>query len=199
MISNEKYTEILSSGLLLDHYFLLCSIKSGVKPVQNKRIQGFTNLLIKKGYIEDDKLTVKGIELIDDIELETEASKSTGDTSFNAWVVGLHQRCQAKLKELTGKIQVRDKINNTPYSFLPNPIDLGKNLYKVITAYKTKDYVKLEKCIMNHIQSRYEAKSWFPILEYYIMKSGKSKLVTDYENFSEEDTSKANLPGTKFL
>lgn len=199
MVTKEKYTELLNSGLLLDHYFVLCNIKNGLEQVKSKRVQGFINLLVKKGYIEEDVLTIMGIELIEEVELKVEPIKSSSkQQEFNEWVVDIHTKCQQKLKDLTGTVQVRSKINNVGYSFLPNSVDFGKNLYKVITAYKLKDYEKIEKCIMAFIQSRYDAKQWFPLLGYYIMKNNKSQLVTDYENFGDEPQAKA-LSEVKFL
>jgi hypothetical protein len=64
MINDEKYKEILDNGLILDHYQILCNIRDGIQLVDNKRIQGFVNLLVKKGYIEDNKITDKAIELL---------------------------------------------------------------------------------------------------------------------------------------
>ncbi len=174
MIGDAKYNEILNSGLLLDHYFALSNIKNGVEPLKNKRIQGFINLLEKKGYLEEGNLTEKSLELIEEVEaavfVEEVASKQE---DFAVWITGLHTRCQQKLLELTGSKQVRDKIDKKSYPFLPNSIDLGKVLYKVITIYKIKDYERIEKCIMNYIEKCAAASNWFPILQYYIMKNNK--------------------------
>lgn len=199
MISAKKYTEILSSGLLLDHYFVLCNIKNGVEQVKSKRVQGFINLLNKKGYIENDTLSTKALELIEEVEMQVEPLKSDKQQKFNEWVSDLHLKCQQKLKDLTGSVQVRSKINNVGYSFLPNAVDLGKNLYKVMVAYKLRDYDKVEKCVMKFIQDRSDCKSFFPLLGYYIMKNNKSQLVTDYENFGEETDTAQQAPNTTFL
>lgn len=192
MLGEAKYNEVLISGLLMDHYFVLYNIKNKKEQIKNKRIQGFINLLEKKGYLEEGSLTDKGFELLGDFEVELSLTSADGTTTlqddFGSWIQGLHQRCQQKIVELTGSKQVRDKIDKKSYPFLPNSIDLGKVLYKVITYYKIKDYNRIESCIMSYIEKCAAAKNWFPILQYYIMKNNKSSLVTDCEG-SDEETS----------
>lgn len=192
MIKDEKYEEVLDSGLTLDHYFLLCNIKNGVKPVANKRIQGFLNLLIKKGYIENDELTEKGIDLVQNcefseiIQVQTEeAAEVTMD--LGSWILKVHAACEEKLFSLTGKKQVRAKIERKHYSFLPNARDLGKNLQKIIAIYKLSDYDKIEKTMLRHIDNCSVANDWFPIMYYYIMKNGASQLVTDMASLDESE------------
>ena len=179
MIDEEKYEEILSNGLLLDHYFVLCRIKGGVKLSENKRIQGFVNLLTKKGYIDNDgNLTEKSMNIVDETKF---ISPSKKDENFNTWVKSVHNACEEKIKKMTGKKQVRDKIDGKYYSFLPNIIDLEKVLYKVTSLYKITDFVKIERTIMKYIEECAKADRWFPVLQYYIMKNGFSQLVTDME------------------
>lgn len=187
MIEEEKYEQILKEGLILDHYLLLCNIKNGVKPLNNKRVQGFINLLTKKDYLKEDALTEKGLALVEDCILtEVVATQEKKKMSHQEWVAGLYERIQAKMKELTGSTQMRATIDKKPYSFVPNVADLSKVLLRAITAYKLKDDAKIEKVIMSYITTCAEKKSWFPILQYYIMKDGMSKLVTDIENGGEE-------------
>lgn len=188
MIEEEKYEAILKEGLILDHYLLLCNIKNGIKPLNNKRVQGFINLLTKKGYLQEDQLTEKGLALVEDCEVaQVVATQEKGKQSYSEWVTGLYDRIQTRMKELTGSTQVRATIDKKPYSFVPNATDLAKVLQRAITAYKLKDYAKIEKAIMAYITTCAEKKSWFPILQYYIMKDGMSRLVTDIENGSEPD------------
>jgi hypothetical protein len=188
MIREDKYNEILNSGLILDHYFVLSNIKNGIEPIKNKRIQGFINLLEKKGYLEEGVLTEKSLELVEEFEtsvVEPSPEVSKKQEDFAIWIQNLHLRCQEKLLQLTGSKQVRDKIDKKSYPFLPNSIDLGKVLYRVISLYKIKDYERIEKCIMNYIEKCAAANNWFPILQYYIMKNNKSNLVTDCEGSDE--------------
>jgi hypothetical protein len=198
MIKDEKYKEVLDNGLLLDHYFLLCNVRDGVKLTDNKRIQGFVNLLTKKGYIQDDRITTKGLELIagqesGEVNLPATLRKKTEElVDFASWVQGLHVRLQDKLAQKTGYRQVRDKINGKPYSFLPNSTDLGKVLHKTMATYKLKDRDKIEKALMDHIENCARNASWFPIMGYYIMKNGTSKMVDDIEGGGEIENVKVS-------
>lgn len=201
MIDIQKYKdEILSHGLLLDHYFVLCSIKNGEKIDGNKRIQGFVNLLTKKGYIYEDCLTEKALDLIQNcILFEPIPVDSTEkkEEDLGTWITGLHSRLEKKMTDLTGRRQVRDKINGKYYSFLPNSVDLGKVMTKVITLYKLKDLEKIEQTIMSYMEQCSQAGSWFPILQYYIMKNGSSSMVTDMS--SDVEASKEFKSPQKFV
>lgn len=198
MIDNEKYREVLDSGLLLDHYFVLLNIKNGVKLTESKRVLGFINLLTKKEYLTDEQeLTEKGLQLISGEEIPQPRSSLLDRVNnriqtqlladFAMWASGLHERLQAKLMELTGKKQVIAKIDKKSYSFLPNTTDLGKVLRKTMTVYKIDDRAKIEDTIMKYIDKCYQANNWFPLLMYYINKNGVSNLVTDMENPDETD------------
>lgn len=192
MVNEEVWKDVLDSGLTLDHYFLMCKIKNGVKLPENKRIQGFLNLLTKKDYIKDEVLTEKGLDMVQNCEFSTIIPVRTGKIDMGTWIEGLHSRLQGKLKELTGKTQVTDKINGKgkSYSFLCNPTDLGKVLSKVISLYKLKDYEKIEQTLMRHVESCKQANSWFPVIQYYIYKEGASRMVTELDNEKEKDDTK---------
>lgn len=191
MINTEKYNKVLDAGLLLDHFMLLLSIRDNNPIHNNKRITGFHNLLCKKGYIEDNVLTDKGKELVGEELLGASKSlsiiKEVVDEKFDYadWVLALHSKCKAKLNELTGKSQVRDTINGKAYPFLPNSTDLGKTILRAVQAYKLSDFKKIEKCILNYIERCAQTKSWFPILQYYIIKNGTSTMVTEMDTIDE--------------
>jgi hypothetical protein len=211
MIDIQQYEKILNSGLLLDHYLVLCNIRDGREQPKSKRIQGFINLLSKKGYLEDGTLTLKGAELTDLRTLEITKTSSTTTTTttvqeessfveetqldFAEWVKVLHKKCQSKIHALRGTKQIRDKIQGKSYSFLPNSTDLMKVLYRVITIYKLQDFDAIERCILGYIEKCHRANNWFPILQYYIMKDKFSKLVTDLEddNGDKEDGDQQNV------
>lgn len=190
MIETGKYQRILDEGLLLDHYVVLCALRDGKELPKSKRVQGFLNLLHKKGYIDEGVLTDKGTLLISadaspiilPAPVKVEKVKE-GEFDYADWVIQLHRKLQAKLIEKTGKRQVRDKINGVgaPYAFLPNPTDLGNQLLKVINTYKLRDFDKIEQCLLKYTEDRARAKSWFPVLYYYILKDKASRLVTDLE------------------
>lgn len=191
MIDQEKYKEVLDEGLSLDHYFLLCSIKNGVKPIENKRIQGFYNLLVKKQYIEDGELTEKGIDLVQNCqfaEIITVADKGKEkEIDFGSWALEVHKACEDKILELTGKKQYFGVLENKRWAFLCNTRDLAKNLQKIITLYKLKDYDKIKRTMIRHIEKCHDAKNWFPVMYYYIIKFGKSDLVTEMDSLDEPE------------
>lgn len=193
MIDDKVYKDVLDSGLLLDHYFLLCSIKNGKELVDSRRVKGFLNLLTKKGYIENNELTEKGFDLVQNcgfaevIAVPTQEEKKI-ELDFGTWVSGLHKKMQDKIYSLTRTRQVRTRIpgEKRMYSFLCGSTDLGKVLHKVIKLYKLKDYDKIENTLMRHIENCANANDWFPLMQYYIgkTKSGTftSDLVTDMDN-----------------
>lgn len=188
MIDTTQYQRLLDSGLLLDHYLLLITIRDGGEIISNKRVQGFLNLLNKKGYIEDGLLTDSALLLIEGATLKLDITTTTTTTTskdgfnFDAWVLGVHKACQERIKELTGKIQVRDKIKGKSYPFLCNSIDMNKVLRKIMLLYKLKDCPAIEKCIFHHIDKCNRENHWFPMMKYYIFKDNASDLVTDLEN-----------------
>jgi hypothetical protein len=172
-------------------------MRDGNEPTKTKRITGFINLLNKKGYIDEGSLTQKAVSLLEE-EVSTTSTTTMREFStkekraFDLWVAMLHNKCQTKLLALTGKRQVRDRIDKTVYSFLPNPTDLGRVLLRVVTAYKLTDYDKIEKCILSYISQCHQARNWFPLLQYYIMKDNTSRLVTDLQSGEENNESNEN-------
>lgn len=201
MIDATKYQEVLDTGLTLDHYHILAILREGGGLPDNKRVQGFINLLSKKGYIEEGALTEKAFELIESYVVTVtdctttapEVSKE-GKVDFGKWVKQLHEKCQEKLKVLTGSSQVRSKVNakDRGYPFLCNVVDLGKVLYKVISMYKLKDLDAIERCILGHIENCHAGRNYFPLVRYYVMKDGMSNLVTDLENPAKKEITKSN-------
>ena len=182
MINDQKYNEVLENGLILDHFHVLCSIRDGTTLPDNRRIKGFINLLNKKGYLDDMKITEKAITFLENagkepIEneppLKVELIKNPNTPlKITDWVAKLHIKCQDKLFELTG-----------------NVIDLGKVLSSCISSYKLTDNDKIEKTIISYIERCAKTNKWLPILRYYILKNGMSSLVTDMENDEPDDSS----------
>lgn len=204
MIDIEKYKNVLDEGLLLDHYSVLCSIRDSKELPKSKRIQGFINLLHKKGYLKDGMLTSTAVALIDaDVIITTSSTtttttvmenerrgligRATVDNDYMLWAAALHEKLQNRLKEKTGKIQARGTIQGTTYSFLPNVRDFSKVLLKVVVLYKLKDFDKIERCLLRYVDKRVREGSWFPILGYYIFKNSTSMMITDLEGMEDEE------------
>lgn len=189
MIDLTHYERILESGLMFDHFLVLCMIKNGEKLPKNRRVQGFINLLNKKGYIEDGALTDEGI-LMTDWEIALTTKEAPQDTDFTKWVIALHKKCQAKIFQLVGSKQIRGKVNGKSYNFLPNATDFAKALQRAIMVYKIKDTDKMEKAIMGHITKCHRENHYFPLIKYYIIKgigsACSSDMATDIENPEEE-------------
>lgn len=207
MIEIGKYKIILDEGLLLDHYLLLCNIRDGRDLVKSKRIQGFINLMCKKGYIEDGVLTDKAMRLIEgegnplpevlddkparalaDVLSREKDVKIESKFDYASWVIQLHKKCEAKILVATGKRQVRDKIDGKPYSFLPNSTDLGRSILRAVQVYKLKDFDKIERTVLRYVDRCIKANKWFPLLNYYIIKNATSPMVTDMDS-DEDETS----------
>lgn len=201
MITDEKYKQVLDSGLLLDHYYLLCNLKNNVKLVTTKRIQGFINLLTKKEYIKDDVITQKGLDLVDGVVITEipEVRVSSLVTDFDTWVNKLHEKCANTLEELTGKRQMVAKIKASSYYFLPTrPQDLAKPLVRAMKTYKLKDLEKIETVILAYVRKCAQTNSWFPLLKYYVMKDGESVMVNDLDSL-DIDPDKEYKSNTKLL
>lgn len=200
MIDKEKYKEILEKGLILDHYFLLCTLKKNEEVVKTKRIQGFINLLSKKGYLTEDlKLTEKAEDI-----MITGVPKTTlikhgclvrKQIDLGDWGKEIHKKCQEKLVELTGKSQVTSKIDKEKkgYAFLCNAVDLSNSLSKMILKYSVKDFELIEKTMLRHIEVCNDTGNWFPLMHYYVLKNGTSQLYTDMTSNEEKETSTFTL------
>lgn len=187
MISLEVYKKILNNGLLLDHYMVMCNIRDGKEMPKSRRIDGFINLLEKKGYIEDGVLTDLAFDIIDihPVIVVGKEDIETPKFDFVGWSTSLHEKCVNKIIELTGKRQVISKIKNSGagYRFLDGIQDFSTRLYKCIERYKLKDMDIVEKAILNHIDNCHSSGNWFPLMKYYITKQGEgSPMVTDIEN-----------------
>lgn len=190
MIDNQIYEELLSNGLILDHYVLLCQIRDNVKPLKNRRVQGFINLLNKRGYLKDEELTDKALEILQgpDIISRDQVIKASEKESVKQWAAEMHTRCQEKLMKLTGAKQVKDRIQGKAYAFLPNSVDLGNALFRMMKLYKVTDREKVEATIMTYMETCAKSRQWFPVLQYYIIKNNASQLVTDMESAGETES-----------
>lgn len=211
MIDLKHYERILESGLIFDHYIILCMKNKGEVLPNSRRVQGFVNLLNKKGFIKDDMLTEKALLLIsEDIiinnNVNTTEPEKSNETDFTKWVIDLHKKCQNKLMELIGAKQIRGKIGGKPYPFLSNSTDLAKSLHRVIVLYKLVDMDKIERAMMLHIEKCHSSNNWFPLMKYYIIKSGvggsvsstSSDMVTDMESLDDIEL-KSGKSNQKFV
>lgn len=190
MIDNSKYEEILKEGLTLDHYVLLWKVKCGEKLSSSKKVTGFLNLLKKKKFIDESTVTGKAIDLMEKCGQICEPSES--ERPLTAWALDIYNKCRSELIKLTGKPQMKVRVDLTSpsYSFLPNSMDFTKTLIRVVTLYKVKDLNLVEKVLIDYINKCHREKSWFPLLKYYIHKNNSSSMMNDIENPVEDDKEK---------
>ena len=132
--------------------------------------------------------SIATIEKVEKIETVEKIENANEGIDYGDWVIKLYAKCKTKLIELTGKRQVRDTINGKAYPFLPNSTDLGKVTLRAIQAYNLDDFDKIERSIISYIERCAKTNSWFPILQYYIMKNGASTMVTEMETMDEPTT-----------
>lgn len=181
-----QFNWVLKKGLDINQMICLLLLSQG-ESFENPHIKvvGWLNILEKNQLILNKKLTEKGDIYI--AEYLTIPSIEPPETSFNleVWVSQLHEKLKGKLKELTGASQKRAKIRTQSYSFLCNEKDLLTKIKSFLKTYKTNNYTKIEKTLLNHINICHKSDSWFPLIEYYIMKDGTSKLATDMDSIEE--------------
>lgn len=142
----------------------------------NGNLFGHFTFLKQNEYISDNnKLTVKGKELLNELQ------KEEVNTDFYS---NLYKNLQQKMISVTGKKQ---KILQGKYAFLPNEKDLKLRLQKVIKEYQLNDLQKVEKVLLLYVEKCNKARfEYTPTLEYYVWKDKSSKLATDYLNDLEE-------------
>lgn len=192
MIKDEDYSKVLDSGLSLDHYFLLCQMRDEQKLIENRRVLGFKRLLEKKGYIKDDIVTEKGLQLIhsfdrnEKMEVIKGVLKRKVQVATGEWLSSLYEKCLKKLEEVTGKKQISQKIKGKSFYFMPNYKDFENSMTRAIKAYNLKDFNRIETVVLNYIEKCSNEKNWFPLLRYYFIKDNHSEMVTDMENPDED-------------
>lgn len=189
MIDEEKYKNLLDAGLSLDHYFLLYNIRNKIKIIENKRINGFKNLLIKKGYLD------KGGKITESGEKIVEKCKDIPVTQQSLYqrVESLHKKIQDRLIELTGKKQVLTSIKkgSKQYYFLEGPRVLESKISRVMKIYNFKDLDKIEKVIINYVETCHMKNDWFPLLHYWILKDNVSQMMTAIDSMEDNEE---NIP-----
>ncbi len=191
----ELIKKILNSPITILDYLILEHIANNTAKefVEDKdqtpfkgAIFGHLTWLKQEEYVSDNnKLTLKGKELLDQLQ------KEEINTDFYS---NLHNNLQQKMISLTGKKQ---KMLQGKYGFIPNPKDLKLRLQKVIKEYQLNDIQKVEKVLLLYVKKCVKARfEYVQTIGYYILKDGMSNFATDYENFEsreEEQTSSSEF------
>ncbi len=182
----ELIKKILNSPITILDYLILEHIANNTAKeiIEDKEQKHFNvrtiysaiDKLKQNEYISDNnKLTLKGKELLDQLQ------KEEVSTDFYS---SLHKNLQEKMISLTGKKQ---KMLQGKYGFIPNPKDLKLRLQKVIKEYQLNDLQKVEKVLLLYVEKCNKARfEYVSLIEYYILKDKSSKLATDYLNDLEE-------------
>lgn len=186
-----ELSKAVNKFITLEQYIVLKIIEDGCLYLFPNNLFAATIVGLKSsGYIySETQLTPKGKELLKEISGEKMSKKV--DTGINQ----LYIACQEELQKLVGKKQKTSKINGKSYSFLPNFVDFQDKIEKSCKKYQLNDKEQLKKVLLQYINKCHKEDNWFPILEYYIMKDGHSKLATDYVSFEEIQEIKQNNKG----
>jgi hypothetical protein len=175
-ISLEKHEQILSSGLLVDHYFILALIKQEAVLPRHQRVRGFINLLKKMEYLNaEDQLTEKALALLADIK-----KPNTKDYSEE-----LLEKLKAKLKKATGNAQVKGFGN---VFFIPSAKELKDHLARFEKEYHPVkgNEEKIEVILLEHIEKCASENRYSPAVKYFIHKKEVgSSLAAALESWEE--------------
>lgn len=186
-VTLEEYKKLSSIGLNLDTLFILRLLEGDKNIRLPERAMASVGILRIKGYFEEGVgLTLKGKELLAKL-LDGQKQENPQENLAALYCTNLHALLQQKLIQLTGKKQ-RMIGSKGQYSFLCNVIDLEKKLRDVFRKYGSLDLEKVQQVLLRHVERSHKA-GWDKVylMEYYIMKDGVSKMVTDLDNL--EDTS----------
>jgi uncharacterized membrane protein YheB (UPF0754 family) len=176
-ISLEKHEQILSSGLLVDHYFILALIKQEAALPKHHRVRGFINLLKKREYLnEEEELTEKALALLADIK-----KPNTKDYSTE-----LLEKLKAKFKESTGKNQVKGFGN---VYFIPSEKEMKDHLTRFERDFHPTrgNEEKIEAILFEHLEKCIGENQYAPAIKYFIHKDGGSALASALENWEEPE------------
>lgn len=184
MINKDTLKEILKKGGDILQYLLLNYINLNVDIEdikQNIKIAGVISLMIKKDLIQllsDGKylITEKGKEFLN-LEKEDVIEKTDGS---------LKDKLSLHLENKIGKKQIKGFGG---VYFIPTESELEIHLSRFWKKYpKFNDKEKIEKILINHIDTCCKKNSFAPAIKYFIYKeTNGGYLGGAYENFEEEE------------
>jgi hypothetical protein len=199
---------LFASGLDFNHLYTLQNLNN--LPNLGRRVEGWLNILIAKGFIDDDHWpTEKGNEILSkfnnsqtvvnieqDGSLVEEPVKNESVKTFSNFVDELDTKLKEKIKKLTGHNQAYITVQNVKYPYLSDAVDLESKLKKFVTKYKKQDLKRIEACLLKHCEIRNQK-----ILMYIMREKGDSKsdLAVDYDNYVEELPKITNIKKEDFF
>ena len=189
MISKEELKEVLKKGGDILQYLLLNYVNMNIDIEdikQNIKITGVISLMIKKDLIQllnDGKylITEKGKEFLN---LEKE------DNNKEANLMTFKNTLSERLENKIGKKQIKGFGD---VYFIPTISELQVHLGRFWKKYPTfTDLDKIEKILINHIESCCKRNSFAPAIKYFIYKDTTGGFLgAAYENFEEEQKEEA--------
>lgn len=186
-MTTKKYRKILELGLRLDLYMALEYV---VEKVDISQLMEFTkfedslNQLENKDYVirmKDGKYeaTTKGVDTYKEVssQKEAKAEKKPKVLPQNE-LVSLHTALKEKLKAITGQEQVKG-FGNVP--FIPSLSDFQDHIKQFLSKYPNLwDYEKVQKCLLEHVESCARKQSYSPCIKYFIHKRDSGSTLAAY-------------------
>jgi hypothetical protein len=186
MINKDTLKEILKKGGDILQYLLLnyINLNIDIEDIkQNIKIAGVISLMIKKDLIQllsDGKylITEKGKQFLN---LEEDRIVLNKDVD-----ISLKDKLSQRLEKNIGKKQLKGFGD---VYFIPTTSELQVHLSRFWKKYPDcKDVNKIEKILLNHIDSCCKRNSFAPAIKYFIYKeTNGGYLGAAYENFEEEE------------
>lgn len=178
----------IKKAILIDEYIYLLILRDQCEYLFDNNIPVKKDMLLSNGYIRDDKITEKGLKLLE--EIEGMSNKIDSKLDFTK----LHKELQDCLIKHYGKKNVKGFGD---VYFLPSSTELTDSLKRFWKHFpEMKDIPKITKILKNHIEICSKKNKFAPALRYYIIKmlnSGiNSPLANAYDNFEEEEQKQYN-------
>lgn len=186
-ITQDEYGIITGAGLMIDHVYVL-QMMNNTEPSTIAVPESVVGMLKLKGFISPEaRLTEKAEDLLGQLAQGETSPPVPAPDILVLFAIDLHAAMQMKLIQLTGKRQ--KTLSDGKYSFLCNAKDLEKKLRDVWRKYGPFDPQRVGHLLLSYIE-RCHKSGWkyATLVEYYIMKDGTSKLVTDLESLDEQQT-----------
>ena len=173
----ESIAKAVSKGILPQVYIAMKVIKDGCNYLfPQDYFYGLDNDM----YI-NDKLTQKGIKLLEEIEgIKEVSTKIDNKIDFKALNLKLKERLQLSHGS-------KQTVGFGGVYFIPTVPELQEFLNRFWKNYpEMKDINKIMSCLEAHIVNCSKKKSFAPAIKYFIFKVGTgSQLANAYENFEE--------------
>ena len=206
-ITPEKITKILQVNLRLEEFFYLWELHNKIDTNTELLFCDIVDLMGKGWFYSDYSLSTKAKELIADIERDDsiisklKKKKEVKVPSIDYSII--HKSLEDKLLSAYGKKQVEGFGG---VYFKPSVSELKEFLERFWKHYpEATNIVKIEKCLLSHIEKCSKSGKFAPAIKYFIIKKTDtawvSQLIGAYDNFEEaaEEVKEIKVTNTKEL